>query len=171
MMTANLLGALAGDPAERQGGWPIACPSQAGIPRSGELGALATVSRSAGNAEISQFPYALLIRKLVARGEILSAAHLLTFVEGQRVPANNLSRLRAILGPALTHTKRTLANDRSREYEWLGTKGRTYQGEWVAVSGDTLLGHASSLADLVGELRAICPHHRPLIHWIDPGNA
>jgi hypothetical protein len=114
------------------------------------------------------FPYPLMIRKMIEQGEIRSAKSLLTFALSQSASSTDLAKFSRILAPAVTRDKRIPRVGRVNEYAWLTTHGHSYRGEWVAVSGDSLLGHASSLTSLLADLQTSSASASPLIHWIDP---
>jgi hypothetical protein len=43
--------------------------------------------------------------------------------------------------------------DRSKEYEWLNQHRNEYAGQWVALDGDRLLGHGSTLKEVAESAR------------------
>lgn len=55
---------------------------------------------------------------------------------------------------------------RDAELRWLETYGPNYRGQWVAVLGDCLVGHAERLEDLVAQLQERPPQRPPLFHRI-----
>jgi hypothetical protein len=57
--------------------------------------------------------------------------------------------------------------DRSPEFRWLKEQGSRYLGQWVALSGETLVAHSSTLKELLAKLEGKEFERTPLIHRID----
>jgi hypothetical protein len=57
--------------------------------------------------------------------------------------------------------------DRSPEFRWLKEQGSRYLGQWVALSGETLVAHSSALKGLLAKLEGKELNRTPLIHRID----
>lgn len=52
------------------------------------------------------------------------------------------------------------------EESWLSQNRARYAGEWIALSGDRLIAHSTSSADVIAAARAV--HPRPLVIFIEP---
>jgi hypothetical protein len=166
LKSPSLLGALAADRAVRQ--HVLMPPHQGIVHGNGERDLGPQFPRPQDQGNTIPFPYLLMIRRLIEQGEIRSAQSLLTFALSQGASSSDLARLGRILVPAVTIDKRIPGVGRVHEYAWLTTHGHSYRGEWVAVSGDSLLGHACSLTSLLADLQTSPASAPPLIHWIDP---
>ena len=143
-------------------------PRQGAAHGDGERGIGPISARLQDKGGTVLFPYPLMIRKMLEQGEIRSAKNLLTLALSRDASSADLSKLSAILAPAVVRTSKVPEVDRAHEYAWLSTHGNGYRGEWVAVAGDNLLGHSRSLASLLAALPTISASAPPLIHWIDP---
>jgi hypothetical protein len=111
--------------------------------------------------------YVARLRDLVER-EHVSAARRLVQEARQRFPEDpTLARWHELLSPAkLLGRSPASGVDRTAEIRWLDTYGPAYKGEWLAVSGDQLLGHSKSLQELVTMLDRNPTKPRPLLHYI-----
>lgn len=120
---------------------------------------------SAGLASggLRTFPYADLIREHLAEGRILAAHKLFDF-------ARDLisdSKLVKVLSPPKIRKSDRLDVDRSSEFRWLRENSSKFQGQWVALVGNGLVASASSLAELLAQLKSNPPVSSPLIHHLD----
>ena len=111
--------------------------------------------------------YDVRIRDLVER-EHVAAARRLAQEAWQRFPRDPvLARWRDLLSPAkLLERSPASGVDRTSEIRWLDVHGSAYRGEWVAVSGDRLLGHSRNLQELLAALDRNPAAPRPLLHYI-----
>ena len=57
--------------------------------------------------------------------------------------------------------------DRGPEFRWLKEQGHSYLGQWVALSGETLVAYSSTLKELLAKLEGKELKRTPLIHRID----
>ncbi|MFL6201232.1 MAG: DUF5678 domain-containing protein [Thermoanaerobaculia bacterium] len=111
--------------------------------------------------------YVARVRDLVEREHVMAARRLVQEAR-QRFPQDPvLARWHELLSPAkLLGRSPASGVDRAPEIHWLDTHGAAYRGEWVAVSGDRLLGHSKSLQDLMALLDRNPANSRPLLHYI-----
>lgn len=111
--------------------------------------------------------YVARIRDLVEREHVASARRLAQEA-WERFPQDPvLARWRELLSPAkLLGRSPASGGDRTTEIRWLDVHGSAYRGEWVAVSGDRLLGHSRSLQELITLLDRNPATPRPLLHYI-----
>jgi hypothetical protein len=109
------------------------------------------------------------LRDLVEREHVSSARKLVQEAR-QRYPKDPaLARWHELLSPAkLIGRSPASGVDRTTEIRWLDSHGSAYKGEWVALSGDRLLGHSRSLEALRGMLERNPADRRPFLHYI-PG--
>lgn len=113
---------------------------------------------------ISSFPYADLIRELLGEGRILAARSLFEFARDLIPQDSNL--VKALAPPRIRRSDRRDV-DRSAEFRWLHLNGPQHRGEWVALVGDRLVASATTLSELLSELKAHPPAGKPLIHHLD----
>ena len=111
--------------------------------------------------------YVARIRDLVEREHVASARRLVQEAR-QRFPQDpTLARWHELLSPAkLLGRSPASGIDRTAEIRWLEAHGPAYRGEWVAVSGERLLGHSRNLEELMSALRRNPATPRPLLHYI-----
>lgn len=107
------------------------------------------------------------LRDLVEH-EHVSSARTLVQEARQRFPQDPvLARWHELLSPAkLLGRSPASGLDRTAEIRWLDSHGSAYRGEWVALSGDRLLGHSRSLQELRGMLERNPADQRPFLHYI-----
>jgi hypothetical protein len=110
------------------------------------------------------FPYSDLIREHLAHGRIAAAQNLFQFARDLIPPKSGL--IKALAPPKIKRSNRRGAS-REAEFRWLDENSAKYRGKWVALLGNSLLGSADTLKDLLGHLDAHPPEGRPLIHHLD----
>lgn len=115
---------------------------------------------------ILSFPYAALLRSLIAEGRITAARALLAVALAQGRNDTALSALRELLAPPRVTRSPAKGVDRSAEFHWLREHWRDYRGQWVAVSGNDLIAQADSLKQLLTALKQADPERRPLIYRV-----
>lgn len=86
----------------------------------------------------------------------------------QRFPDDPaLARWRELLSPArVIGIVPSSGLNRDAELRWLDIHGPAYRGQWVAVLGDRLIGHADRLQDLVAQIDKQPLERNPLFHRI-----
>ena len=111
--------------------------------------------------------YVARVRDLVERDQVLSARRLVAAAR-QKFPRDPaLARWHELLSPAkLLGRSPASGVDRTSEIRWLDVHGPAYRGEWVAVSGERLLGHSRNLQELLAALDRDPAAPRPLVHYI-----
>jgi hypothetical protein len=111
--------------------------------------------------------YVARLRDLVEREHVSSARKLVQEAR-QRFPRDSgLARWHELLSPAkLLGRSPASGLDRTAEIGWLDAHGPAYKGEWVALSGDQLLGHSRSLKELRGILQRNPVNQRFFLHYI-----
>jgi hypothetical protein len=111
--------------------------------------------------------YVARLRDLVERQHVSSARRLVLEAR-QRFPEDPaLARWHELLSPAkLLGRSPASGVDRTAEIQWLDTYGPAYKGEWLAVSGNRLLGHSRNLQELISMLDRNPAPLRPLLHYI-----
>ena len=103
------------------------------------------------------------LRSLLAEGQIWEAQKLFN-ASGDLLPAD--SKLREVLSPPRVKLSDYKDVDRTPEYNWLNTHWDEFQGQWVALVGETLVASSDSLKELLAQLRALRSERRPLIHHL-----
>ncbi len=78
-----------------------------------------------------------------------------------------LEKLEKLVAPPTYKLTPARGFDRSAEIQWLKEHGAEYRGQWVAVMGSELLGHASELRELMKHLRAEAPEVPALLHYVE----
>lgn len=116
------------------------------------------------SASVSSFPYADLIRELLEEGRILAARSLLEFARDLIPSDSNL--VKALAPPRIRKSDRRDV-DRGAEFRWLQLNGPQYKGQWVALVGGHLVASATTLSELLSELKANPALGKPLIHHLD----
>lgn len=86
----------------------------------------------------------------------------------QRFPDDPaLARWKELLSPArVIGIVPSSGLSRDAELRWLDTYGPAYRGQWVAVLGDRLVGHAESLKELTAQIEERPLERAPLFHRI-----
>lgn len=112
---------------------------------------------------VRAFPYTDLIREHLSQGRITEAKNLLEFAKDLLPPD---SRLLKVLAPPRIKKSDQLGVDRSTEFRWLQENSTRYQGRWVALTSSGLFASATTLAELLAELKASPPPEKPLIHHL-----
>jgi uncharacterized protein DUF5678 len=109
--------------------------------------------------DTSTLSYAAQIRELVEREHIPAAKRLVEEALRSGDPDPALLKWRELLAPPLVRSFPHRENEprRERELSWLEAHAHEYPGQWVAVEGDRLLGHAETLR----ELKAALPTDSP----------
>lgn len=107
------------------------------------------------------------LRDLVEREHVSSARELVQEARRRYPKDPALARWHDLLSPAKL-LKRGPASgvDRTAEIQWLDSHGAAYRGEWVALSGERLLGHSRNLQELRGMLERSSADQRPFLHYI-----
>jgi hypothetical protein len=164
LLDNNLLGVFNDHSSDLQE-TTLRAPSNRGVaslPSQGDL----ELQQSSGldTGGIKAFPYADLIREHLGQGRILAARNLLEFARDLIPPDSKL--VKALAPPRIKKSDR-LDVDRSAEFRWLQANSSRFQGQWVALAGDSLVTSAATLAELLAELKANPPSSRPLIHHLD----
>lgn len=78
-----------------------------------------------------------------------------------------LTRWKELLGPArVIGIVPSSGHNRDAELCWLDTYGPIYRGQWVAVLGDSLIGHADRLQDLISQVEKRPLERKPIYHRI-----
>ena len=134
----------------------------------------ATEEREDGMAEPIKVPYeetaesyVARIRDLAGTDRVGGARKVLQEALRQFPGDPALARWKELLGPAkLNGYKPSDGLNRDAELRWLDTYGPAYRGQWVAVLGDRLVGHADHLEDLVAQLDKQPLERNPLFHRI-----
>jgi len=103
------------------------------------------------------------IGSLLAEGRISEAQNLFN-TSGDLLPAD--SKLREVLSPPRIRLSDYKDVDRTPEFRWINTHADEYQGQWVALVGETLVASSDSLKELLAQLRALRCERRPLIHHL-----
>jgi hypothetical protein len=107
------------------------------------------------------------IRELVEQDRVGAARALLAEALEHSDSGEDLSLWREILAPArVSKSSKERDFDRSPEMHWLAQHGREYRGKWVALLGEELLAHSTSLKTVVAALEKNKPKRRPLLHYI-----
>jgi hypothetical protein len=107
------------------------------------------------------------IRELVEQDRVGAARALLAEAVEHSDSGEDLSLWREILAPArVSKSSKERDFDRSPEMHWLAQHGGEYQGKWVALLGEELLAHSTSLKTVVAALEKNKPKRRPLLHYI-----
>jgi Family of unknown function (DUF5678) len=107
------------------------------------------------------------IRALLHSADLLRARDLLAEAREHGSMEPELDKLETLLAPPSSRLSPARGFDRSAETRWLRTHGSEYRGQWVAVMGSELLGHASELRDLMKQLRAEAPEVPALLQYIE----
>jgi len=109
-------------------------------------------------------PYLALVRSLV-EGDKIEAARKLLAVALRRAPAaRELLKVADVLAPARVESVSRTDRERSQEYSWLKRNAAAYAGRWVAVDGEQLVASASTLKELLEQIRQLNRSHPPLVH-------
>lgn len=112
-------------------------------------------------------PFVMAVRGLIEAEQLAAAREMLAAAPTHILTDPLVARLRSILAPPVVKRVQKRDVDRTREYEWLGTKGHKYRGRWVALDGERLLAVASSLRELREQLKTVAFTHPPLLHRVD----
>jgi hypothetical protein len=107
------------------------------------------------------------IRELIEKDQIGAARRLLEEALQEGAVEPELATLREVLAPARLKTSPVRDFDRSAEFRWFAEHASAYRGQWVAVLGDDLLAHATTLDELLAELKKRPPAAPALLHHID----
>lgn len=111
--------------------------------------------------------YVARIQDLIERDRVSGARRLIKEACDMFPDDPTLARWQDLLGPAKVVVAGPASGvDRSAELHWLNTYGPSYQGEWLAVAGDRLLGHSRNLGELVAQLKKQPTRVSPLLHYI-----
>ncbi len=111
--------------------------------------------------------YVARLRDMVEREHVSSARSLIQEARRRFPKDPALARWAELLSPArLIGRSPASGVDRTPEIRWLDAHGSRYPGEWVAVSGDRLLGHSRSLQELKALLARTSANPRPFLHYI-----
>jgi hypothetical protein len=107
-----------------------------------------------------------MIRALIEDDKIAAARNLLATAKSRGELTPDLLRLQKVL--AIPRVRRSTRTDikRDSEYRWLVQHGRDYRGQWLAISGETLIAQAPTLKALRAQLDALKPDRAPLIHYV-----
>ena len=106
------------------------------------------------------------IRELVAQERLLEARELLKQALRDDQGNPELRSLQVVLAPPEVTRVDLKDQDRTEELQWIATHGKEYRGQWIAVLGDKLVAHASSLKELRAALQKLPDNGTPLIHRI-----
>jgi hypothetical protein len=107
------------------------------------------------------------IRALLHSGDFRGARALVAEAREHGSTEPELEKLEKLVAPPTHKLSPARGFDRSAEIQWLREHGAKYRGQWVAVMGSELLGHASDLRDLMKHLRAEAPETPALLHFIE----
>jgi hypothetical protein len=108
-------------------------------------------------------PYLSLIWSLVQAQQLRRARSLLALVPN----SSEHARLRNLLSLPVTSVSERKDYDRSQEYDWLTQNAKNYHGNWVAVSGDSLVAIADTLRQLRREVKNLSLARPPIIHFVE----
>jgi uncharacterized protein DUF5678 len=106
------------------------------------------------------------IRELLEHDQI-EAARALLAAALPHDRSGELASLGRLLAPPRVRKSAAKDVDRLPEFGWLEAHGQEYSGQWVAVEGDRLLAHSSSLKELLAVLRETAPSRPPLVHHLE----
>jgi hypothetical protein len=108
-------------------------------------------------------PYASVIWSLVQAQQLGKARALLKLIPD----APEYAQLKRLLGTPVASVSQRKDFDRSAEYKWLTENARKYSGNWVAVSGDSLIAAAKTLRELRQQVKKLVPARTPLIYHVE----
>ena len=135
--------------------------SQAEVHRSVRL----SVSPAAHSSHVAGgLPVVSVVWSLVESQRVRSARDLLASLPDQV----EYREIRRILQLPSTSVSSRIDGDRRAEYAWLSQHAGEYAGQWVAVSGDSLVGTARTLRALRRRLAEMSPLTTPpLLHFVE----
>jgi hypothetical protein len=124
------------------------------------------LAHASARAKISadRLPYVSLIRAMLDRDQVASARTLLSVAIAEQPGDGELRTVARILARPTSVRRVRRDCDRSREYAWLTSHEAEHRGRWIAVVGETLVGSAESLKQLLLSLEASGHTGRALIH-------
>ena len=117
-------------------------------------------------ATSSASPDARGVRELVAQERLLEARELLEQALRDDQDNPELRSLQVVLAPPEVTRVNLTDQDRTKELQWIAAHAKEYRGRWIAVLGDTLVAHASSLKELRVALEKLPDNGTPLLHRI-----
>jgi hypothetical protein len=107
------------------------------------------------------------IQALLDTADLRGARSLLAEARERGATEPELDKLAEILAPPTFKLSPGRSADRSAEIQWLREHWRDYRGQWVAVMGHELVGHAVELQDLMKQLRAETTATPALLQYIE----
>ena len=134
-------------------------PSCAG--KSPEVKRALEVARNEGESYVRR------IGALLEIADLRGARKLLTEARERGSLEPELEKLEKLLAPPTYKLTPVRDFDRSDEMQWLEENAKDYCGQWVAVLGSELLGHAPDLRDLMKRLDTVDPDRSALLHFVD----
>jgi hypothetical protein len=112
-------------------------------------------------------PYLAIVRRALQHNDLRAAASALEAIPIHAMDDAEVRRLKTLLAPPRITMAPERDVDRAREFQWLRHRRHDYRGQWVAIEGDTLLAHASSLKALREVLKGMNLVRPPLVQRID----
>ena len=108
------------------------------------------------------------IRELLEQDRVQGARKLLAEALERGEQEEELPLLQRVLGPAkFLRFVDEREPDRTPEFQWLKTHSKDYRGQWVALAEDHLLAHSAEIQDVHDAVKAMKPHRRPLLLYIE----
>jgi hypothetical protein len=104
------------------------------------------------------------IWRLLENARLKAARELLAEALHVGSPEPELEQLAELLAPPRQKSSPIKDFDRTTEFRWLAEHGEEYMGQWVAVLGDQLLAHASTLDKLLAQLDRVDRDKPALLH-------
>jgi len=128
---------------------------------------LPEVKRALEVARNEHEPYVRRIRALLELADLRGARKLLAEARERASSEPELEKLEKLLAPPTYKLTPVRYFDRSAEYQWLKDHAMEYRGQWVAVLGSKLLGHAPDLKNLLKGLDTADPDESALLHFVE----
>lgn len=107
------------------------------------------------------------IRRLVEEDKVGAARKLVEEALLENPEEPDLAYWKEVLSPARVFGRTPVRLEDAAELAWFAAHAGEYKGRWVAVSGEELLAHASTLQELSARLKELAPKDLPLVYHIE----
>jgi uncharacterized protein DUF5678 len=107
------------------------------------------------------------IQKLVEEDRVGAARKLVEEALWENPSDPTLLSWQEVLAPGRVFGRRPVNLEGTAEHQWFTAHSGQHRGQWVAVTGEELLAHASTLQELSSILKKLSPTSLPVIQHIE----